>query len=228
MKTINKNKNERVVGIAVFSALAFVVALVCNVIPPVAGFLSLDVKDAIITVAALIYGPVSAVIISFLAALIELITFSTTGWYGFLMNFVSSAFFSLTASLIYKKWHTLNGALSACFSAVIVTTGAMLLMNVFVTPLYLQYIGVPAEAAQGTVADMLPTVLLPFNFAKTLLNSAVVMLIYKPVITALRRVKVGRDGDTAVSFNRQTLAVLIVGACALVVAVTILLIISLA
>ena len=114
----NKNKTlEKVVGIAIFSALALVVALVCNVIPPVQGFLSLDVKDAVITIAAFTYGPVSAVCISFISALIELLTFSTTGWYGFVMNFVSSAVFSLTATLLYMRRRTLNGALAALFAA---------------------------------------------------------------------------------------------------------------
>ena len=108
---------EKYIGIAIFSALAFVVALVCNVIPPIAGFLSLDVKDAVIAIASFIYGPIAAVAISFIAALIELITFSTTGWYGFVMNFASSAVFSLTASLIYSRHRNINGALASFFAA---------------------------------------------------------------------------------------------------------------
>ena len=154
MKRNKKFDTKKYVGIAVFSALAYVVALGCNVIPPVAGFLSLDVKDAVIAMASFIFGPISAVIISFIAAFIELVTFSTTGWYGFVMNFVSSAVFSLTASLIYRSRKTLNFALIGFFSAVAATTGVMLLLNIFVTPLYLvQFIGMPegriilAEAA---------------------------------------------------------------------------------
>ena len=84
-KTTDKPYLEKVVGISIFSALAVIVAFVFNIIPPVAGFLSLDVKDAVIAIAAFIYGPISGVIIAFLAAFIEFLTFSTTAWYGFIM-----------------------------------------------------------------------------------------------------------------------------------------------
>ena len=225
---MNKNKKidlRKVCGIAIFSALAFVVALVCNVIPPIAGFLSLDVKDAVIAIASFIYGPISAVLISFIAAFIELVTFSTTGWYGFVMNFASSAVFSLTASLVYRSRKTLNFALIGFFSAVAATTGVMLLLNIFVTPLYLvQFIGMPEAVATQTVTDMLAKVLLPFNFAKSLLSSSVAMLLYKPLTEALRRARL-IEGGKKISFNKNSVIILIAGGAALVVALTILLII---
>lgn len=232
MKINKKYDTEKYVGIAIFSALAFIVALICNIIPPVAGFLSLDVKDAVIAIASFIYGPISAVVISFLAAFIELFTFSTTGWYGFIMNFVSSAVFSLTASLIYKKVRNINGALISFSVAVVATTAVMLALNIFVTPLYLAYIGVPKEAASEQVMGMLAKVLLPFNFAKALMNSAVAMLLYKPLSTALKKAKIkGRtlvstsDSKAALTFNKNTLIVLITGMAALAVAVVILVVI---
>lgn len=214
------------VGIAVFSALAFVVAFVCNIIPPVAGFLSLDVKDAVIAIASFIYGPVSAVIISFIAAFIELITFSTTGWYGFVMNFASSAVFSLTASLIYSRRRNINTALIALASSVLAVTCVMLLLNIFVTPLYLAYIGVPTAVAKGQVAEMLPTVLLPFNFAKALLNSAVAMLLYKPVATALKRIKLVSGDPTSLKLDKNTTTFLAIGGAALAVSIAVLVILA--
>lgn len=226
MQTVKNNHLVKIIGVAVFSALAFVVALVCNVIPPIAGFLSLDVKDAVITIAAFSYGPVSALAISLIAALIELITFSTTGWYGFVMNFVSSAVFSVTASLIYSKKRTINGALISLFAAVIATTGAMLLLNNYVTPLYLSYIGVPIEAARSQVEDMLPTILLPFNFAKTMLNGSVVMLLYKPTTRAMSRIGLIEKKKVNTTLNKSSVAILIAGAISLVVAVTIFIILA--
>ena len=219
---LSSKKIEKVVGIAVFSALAYVVALVCNIIPPVAGFLSLDVKDAIIAIAAFSYGPLSSVIISLIAALIEFLTFSTTEWYGLIMNFVSSAAFSLTASLIYSRFRSINGALVGIYSAVVATTGMMLLMNVLVTPWYLVYIGVPEAAAHGQVAELLPTVLLPFNFAKTLLNGATLMMIYKPVTLSMSRIGIASK-KSKTTFGKHTLLIMIVGAVSLVAALAILL-----
>jgi len=56
----------------------------------------------------------------------------------------------------------------------------MLLWNYLITPIYM---GMPRQA----VADMLVPVFLPFNLTKYALNAAITMLIYKPVVTALRK-----------------------------------------
>ena len=221
---MNKTRNfdlKKVCGIAIFSALAFVVALVCNVIPPIAGFLSLDVKDAVIAIASFIYGPISAVLISFIAAFIELLTFSTTGWYGFVMNFASSAVFSLVASLIYRKIRSVNGALVAFFAAIIATTGVMLILNIFVTPIYLfDYLKImPEAAAREYVMSILPTILLPFNASKALLNSSVAMLLYKPLTVALAKAKLVQGKATKLTFNKYSIVIIVIGTLALAAAI---------
>lgn len=223
-KNTRKFNTEKMAGIAIFSALAFVVSLVVRF--PVQ-FLTFDAKDAVITIAAFVYGPLSAVIISFLAALIEMVTISTTGWYGFLMNFASSAVFSLTASLIYTKNRNLNGAIISLYSAIAATVGVMLLLNLWVTPLYLQYIGAPITSAD--MVAMLPSLLLPFNFAKALMNSAIVMLIYKPTVMALKRIGLVKTqgGAAAMTFNRTTKIILSLGAVGLVLSIVIFLILIL-
>jgi riboflavin transporter FmnP len=223
-KKINKISTEKMAGIAIFSALAFVVSLVVRF--PVQ-FLTFDAKDAVITIAAFVYGPLSAVIISFLAALIEMITISTTGWYGFLMNFASSAVFSLTASLIYTKKRNLNGAIISLYSAIGATVGVMILLNLLITPLYLQYVGAPITNAD--MVAMLPTLLLPFNFAKSLMNSAIVMLLYKPTVMALKRLGLVKThgGAAAMTFNRTTKIILALGAIGLVLSIVIFLILIL-
>ena len=221
MNKTRKLDLEKVCGIAIFSALAFVVALVCNVIPPIAGFLSLDVKDAVIAIASFTYGPISAVLISFIAAFIELLTFSTTGWYGFVMNFVSSAVFSVVASFIYRKFRSINGALVAFFAAIIATTGVMLLLNVFVTPIYLfDYLKImPEAAAREYVMSILPTILLPFNASKALLNSSVTMLLYKPLTVALAKAKLVQGKATKFTFNKYSIVIIVVGTITLAAAI---------
>ena len=207
---------QTVVGIAVFSALAFVVSLLIRV--PVQ-FLTFDAKDAIIAITAFIYGPITAPIISFFAAFIELVTISDTGWYGFLMNFVSSATYSLVASLIYSKFRSLNGALVGIYSAVVITTSAMLGLNILITPIYMrEFLGVPMTA--DGVINMIPTILLPFNFAKTLMNSAVVMLLYKPVTLSLSRVGL-LSKKTSAKISRGTVVIIAAGVISLVLAIVI-------
>ena len=213
-------KNRRYVGIAVFSALSFIVALICQIIPPVAGFLSLDFKDAVIAMASFVYGPVAAVLIALIAAFIEFVTISSTGWYGFIMNFVSSAVFSLVASLIYKKKKTLNGALLGFISAVIATTSVMLLLNIFVTPLYMAQIGVPLDIAG--IIDMIPLILLPFNLSKAVINSSLAMMLYKPISSSLRRIGFASGDAKRMEFNRASLLITVCGVLLIVVAVLVL------
>ena len=218
---------EKVIGIAIFAAMAVIVAYFCSPVK-VQGFLSLDLKDAVIAIAAFIYGPISGVIIALIAALIECFTFSTTEWYGLIMNFASSAVFTLVAALIYKKFRSVNGVIIAFTAAIISTTGVMLLLNTFVTPIYLvTMMGIPTkEIAVQTVVDMLPTVLLPFNFAKSLLNASLAIMLYKPILTALSKAKIVKTKAASLNFNKNTKFVLAVGAECLVVAVAIFLIIA--
>ena len=217
MQTNTNKTTKKIVGIALFSALAYVVAFTCKLIPPVAGFLSLDAKDAVIAIASFILGPICAPVIALIVATLELLTFSTTGLYGFVMNFASSAVFSLTVSLIYKYRKSFTAALLGFLSSVVATTGVMLLLNIFVTPIYLRSIGVP----NPDVISMLPGILLPFNFAKALLNSAIALLLYKPLITAMRRAHLIEGGVHKTEFNKTTLLTVCIGVAALTVGVVI-------
>ena len=226
----NKRKStvylEKVIGIAIFAAMAVIVAYLCSPVK-VQGFLSLDLKDAVIAIASFIYGPISGVIIALIAALIECFTFSSTEWYGLIMNFASSAVFTLVAALIYKKFRSVNGVIIAFTAAIISTTGIMLLLNNFVTPIYLnEMVGLPKEAAVQTVVEMLPTVLLPFNFAKSLLNASLAIMLYKPVLAALSKSGIVKTKTASLNFNKNTKIILAVGAGCLVVAVVIFLIIA--
>ena len=207
-----------ITGVGIFSALAFGVAYVCKMfIPPVSGFLSIEVKDAIIAIASFVYGPIVAPIISLIVAIIELITDNTdiyTRLYGFVMNFVSSAIFSLTVSLIYKMKKNINYALVGFLCAICSTTAAMMLMNAIVTPWYVQKIGFPFD-----VIHHLPILFLPFNFAKTLLNSSIAMMLYKPIINALRAARLVPRSEYKTKFNKSSIIILSVGAVLLAVAV---------
>lgn len=167
-----------VVGCSIFSALAFVVALIVRV--PVM-FLTFDAKDAVITIAAFVFGPLAALAVSLVTSLLELVTIGGTGIYGFIMNFASSATFSLVASLLYRQKRTIKRVFVALSAAIVSVTAVMLAMNCLVTPYYM---GAPI----GDVLDLIPTVLLPFNFAKALLNASIVLLLYKPLSHAMKRV----------------------------------------
>jgi riboflavin transporter FmnP len=167
---------RRITLSAVFAALAFATMSVFrfNV-----QFLTFDLKDTIITISGLLLGPLTALTISLLTALLELITVSDTGWYGFLMNFASSATFSVVCAVVYRYNKKLWGAIVGLASAVVALVAVMLGLNLVVTPLYQ---GVP----RSVVVDLIPTLFLPFNMVKGMANAALVLILYKPVHRAMQ------------------------------------------
>ena len=174
---------RKLVTLAMLAALAYVVMLVLRVpIMPAAPFLKYDAKDVILCVAGFLYGPLEGAVLSLLVATLEMVTVGTTGPWGLLMNFLASAAFVCTASLVYRRKHTLPGAILGLACGMVMMTGSMLLWNWLVTPIYQ---GMPREA----VVQMLAPVFLPFNLMKSGLNTVLTLLIYKPVTKALRLAK---------------------------------------
>ena len=117
---------------------------------------------------------------SILVAFIELVTISGTGLWGFLMNCLATCAFCCTASYVYKKLHTKKGAVIGLALGVVCLVAVMLLWNYLITPIYM---GLPREA----VAAMLLPVFFPFNLAKGGMNMAATLLLYKPVVTTMRK-----------------------------------------
>ena len=169
---------KKTVLIGMLAAIAYVVMFVFRI--PVVLFLKYEPKDVIITIGGFLMGPLAAFFISLTVSLVEMITVSDTGPIGALMNLLSSCAFACTASLIYKRRHTIGGAVLGLGVGSVVTVVIMLLWNWLITPLYM---GQPREAIEA----LLIPAFLPFNLLKTGLNSAFVLLLYKPLVGALRR-----------------------------------------
>ena len=169
------------VTLAMLTAVASVVMYISKIIPSVAGFLDFDFKDVVICVGGFTFGPTAAAVISILVAFIEFITVSATGVIGLIMNILATTSFCCTACFIYKKRHTMTGAVVGLSVGVVVLVCVMLLWNYLITPLYMPGI------TRADIVPMLPTIFLPFNLAKGGMNMAATLLLYKPVVTALRR-----------------------------------------
>ena len=214
-QTRTSNTTKMLTGVAAFSALAYGVSLVTNI---KVGFLSFDAKDAVITIASFIYGPLSALAMSFVTAFLEFISFGSTGPYGALMDFVSTFSFTFTASLIYKYRRSLAGALAALGSASVVYVAVMMVANLLITPLYM---GVSVEAVKA----LIPSMLLPFNIAKALMNSAIAMLIYKPVSKLVRRIGFAKPSKGNVKQSKKDTIIIVTVAAVVLIAATVIFVI---
>lgn len=185
MNARSKKTTKELTMIAMLCALSYVIMLVSQILPPMipaTPFLKYDPKDITIVIGGFIFGPLAAFSISAVVSLIEMVTVSDTGIIGLIMNIVSTCAFACTAAVIYKKKHTLNGAVIGLVSGSLAMTAVMLLWNYLLTPIYM---GIPRQA----VTQILVPAILPFNLIKCGLNSAITLLVYKPLVTALRKAK---------------------------------------
>lgn len=171
---------KRVVSLAMLTAVAYIVMYLSKLMPSVM-FLDFDFKDVVICIAGFTFGPTSAAIIAILVAFIEMVTISTTGVIGFVMNALATCAFCCTACFVYKKLHTKAGAVLGLSLGVVCLVAVMLLWNYLITPLYM------TNFTRAEVAALLPTLFLPFNLAKGGMNMAATLLLYAPVVTALRK-----------------------------------------
>ena len=170
-----KTKEISIVGM--LCAIAYVAVVVGRI--PLVLFLKYDPKDIVIAISGLIFGPFTSFSVAFIVSLIEMFTISENGILGFIMNIISSCSFACTAAFIYKRKHKLSGAIIGLLCGWGCMVCVMLLWNYLITPIYMGY---PREA----VVKLLFPAFLPFNLIKGGLNTAITMLLYKPVITALR------------------------------------------
>lgn len=174
------SKSKKVALIGMLCALAFVTVVAIRI--PVVLFLKYEAKDVIIALGGFIYGPLTTVLVSLIVSFIEMITISDTGYIGLVMNVLSTCCFAGTAAFIYKKKHTIAGAIIGLACGVALATAAMIAWNYFLTPIYMK---MPREA----VAQLLIPYFLPFNLAKNSINAALILLIYKPVVMGLRKAR---------------------------------------
>ena len=180
-------------SLAMLTAIAYVVMYLSKLLPQVSGFLQLDLKDTIICIGGFVFGPLAAAIISIVVAVVEMFTVSDTGPIGCIMNVLATVSFCCTASFVYKKVHTKKGAVIGLSLGVVMLVAVMLLWNYLITPLYM------TGFSRGEIAAMLPTIFLPFNLVKGGLNMAVILLLYKPVVTALRKAKLVPESQTSLT-----------------------------
>ncbi len=201
-----KNNLKKLSTIAMLCAVAYLCMFVFKF---KVSFLTFDFKDAILSVIAFLYGPVYGVASAVIVAFFEFISVSDTGVYGLIMNALSSSAFAFVCGTIYKYRRTMSGAVIGAIVAVVSMTAVMLLANLFITPFYM-------KVERSVVVALLPTLILPFNLCKGIINAAITMIIYKPITTALKKSKL-LSGNNNAKINVKTTVILMTASAVIVV-----------
>ena len=196
--------------LALLAAVSYVVMYLSKLIPiHILGFLSFDLKDVIICIAGFLFGPLAAAGVSVVVSLIEMVTVGSTGLWGLLMNVLSTCAFVCTAAYFYQRNKTIKSAVIGLVVGVLLMTAVMLLWNWLITPIYM---GQPREF----VATLLIPYFLPFNLIKGGINATLTILLYKPVVTALRKARLVKPSTGSNQGGKKKTGVLIVAAVLLV------------
>ena len=95
---------------AMLATMAYVAMLVTRPLPNIAGFLSYDLKDVVVVIAGFQLGVIPALLITLVVSLLEMVTVSSTGPIGLLMNVLSTGAFVLPAALMYQRNRSLKSA----------------------------------------------------------------------------------------------------------------------
>ena len=217
-RDINR-RTKQLTLMAMLAAMAYVAMLITRPLPKVSGFLSYDLKDVVIAIAGFQLGAIPALTITLVVSLIEMVTVSTTGPIGLLMNLLSTAAFALPPALMYRRDHSLKGAALGLCMGVVLMTAMMLAWNYIVTPMYM---GVP----RNVVAGMLLPTFLPFNLVKGGLNAGITMLLYKPLSSALKRAGLTPAGDSDSQPRRFNPMVTLISALVVVTCVVVFVLMS--
>ena len=191
-KVINLKAREITI-IALLGAVAAILMFLNFPLPIFPSFVKMDISDAPALIAALSIGPHAGVLVSLIKNVVNL-THTSTGGVGELANFTIGCAFTITAGIIYRRNHTMRGALIGMSAGVIMLTITACIANYYVLlPLYSRFI--PMDVIIGMYrainpyADTLPKVILtcvaPFNLIKGSLVALLTFSLYKrlsPVI----------------------------------------------
>lgn len=173
---------NKMVKMAVLAAMSVTLLLLFRFpLIPAAPFLIYEPADVPILIGTFMYGPGCGFIITVVVALLQSLTVNASdGWVGFVMHVIATGTLVLVAGSIYRKVHTFKGAVIGLIAGSLSMTAMMIPNNLFFD---VKFYGMQYEA----VRKMIVPAILPFNLFKSLINSTIVLLVYKPISRLLKR-----------------------------------------
>ena len=174
------SSTKKLATMAVFAAISIILVMIVHLpIFPAVTFLEYDPADIPILLATFMFGPLSGIIMTIVVSLIQGLTVSAgSGAYGIIMHIIATSVYVLVAGLIYKKYHTLKGAVCSLAIGTAAMALIMIPANLFITPLFL---GVAREQVVALLGWIIG-----FNVIKAGINGILCFVIYKPLRRILK------------------------------------------
>ena len=186
--TAKTQNTRKLAGIAMLSAVGFILMFIELSVPIMPAFIKLDFSELPALLAAFAYGPMAGAAVCLIKNVIH-IFIGTTMAVGELSNFLMGVMYVVPAGLIYQKIKSRKGALIGSLTGCVISSIYCLPHNYFlIYPLFGKFV-LPLEAILGMYKTLNPnidnlfqaiaTFNVPFTFAKEVLTAAIAFLIYK-------------------------------------------------
>ena len=174
---------KKLVTMALFVAISYILSFLSFSIFPQASYMKLDFGNVFILMPALAIGPIEGIVICLLKELLCLIN-STTAGTGELANFIMTSSYIIIPAIVYKyKKGIASVIISLCAACAVGTTVATLTNRFIIFPLYM------GDAAAGVFASVFWLVI-AFNVIKTVSISLVSFITYKRLSGFLKKISV--------------------------------------
>lgn len=199
-KTMNQNtgnsriRTKTIAQIAMLSAAAIILMLFEFPLPFLAPtFYEMDFSEIPVLIGAFAMGPLAGAVVEAVKILLNLaINGTITAGVGELANFIVGCAFVVPAGIVYRRKKTRKHAIMGLCVGTVTMTLIACIINVYVLlPAYGAAFGMPVQtfvemgsAINSNIHDLLGFVMIavaPFNLVKAVIDSVVVMLIYKKI-----------------------------------------------
>lgn len=168
------------VAVGMLSSLAYVLMLIKFPLPTFPAYLTVDFSDIPALIAALLFGPIAAIVVEFIKNLIDYLMIGSEAGLpiGNLANFLAGISFVLPTYLVYKRLKTKKGMTVSLIVGTIFMAVLMSFLNyIAILPAYIFLLGwdpmTTAEIRKFAVA-----LILPFNIFKGIIITGLFMLLF--------------------------------------------------
>ncbi|MFV0439948.1 MAG: ECF transporter S component [Lachnospirales bacterium] len=187
----SSRNTQMMVRVAMLSALAFGLSLLSIPLPIFPSFLEIDVADTPAVFAALVMGPLPAIVIQLVKNLLSfLIEGSKTAGVGEFANFIMGATMVIPIGIMFRKEKSAKRFVIGAVISVLLTTVVACIMNYFVLlPAFALAFNTTTDtfvAMGGAIIPFIDTMgefllfsIAPFNIFKGIIVFSVSYLIYK-------------------------------------------------
>ena len=172
---------------ALFAAIATAVMFIEFPLPFMPPFLKVDLSGVVSLLAAFMFGPLPAVMITLVKDIIHFFS-SSTGGVGELADFLMISTFSVIASVAYRRMHTRKGAViglslgTASMDIIGMLTNKYMLIPFFSNVMPIETIFSVCGEINPLIGDLNTYIIFgagPFNLIKGIILSLVTLLLYK-------------------------------------------------